>query len=184
MKYTTARNIGIFALLMAVIGLGYGLYGLVTRPTPPPTLAAATEPQSISPSAQPAALPVPVPSLTPIPVAIPVVQPARPTRDQLRIDFDAWLVANPRPLEETRRDDIFPGASFRATVERFRDRPERFSNDPAQWSMIRIDFNRDGINDEQWLLFNGRCYKVEGLGPDGRTVIGAPFRFFERPPGT
>lgn len=182
MKYKTGRNIAVILALAAVGSIGYGLYGLATRPSPPPLVA--TESQNLPPPVQPVAEPVPAPAPAPIPVAIPVVQAARPTRAQLRVEFDAWLAANPRPLEEMRRYDIFPSAPFQATAERFRDRPERFSNDPSQWSMIRIDFNRDGTNDEQWLLLNGRTYKIEQLGPDGRTVIGEPFRFFERPAGS
>lgn len=182
MKYKTARNLALVAALMAVSGIGYGVYGLATRPASLPLMA--TEPQNLPPPVQPVAEPVPALTPLPIPVAIPVAQPARPTRDQLRTEFDTWLAANPRPLEEMRRFDIFPNAPFQATIERFRDRPERFSNDPSQWSMIRIDFNRDGVNDEQWLLSNGRSYKVEQLGPDGSTVIGDPFRFFDRPAGS
>ena len=114
--------------------------------------------------------------------AAPTVQPA-PTANiqpetqrplsvaEIRQKLDGWLRANPDRVGATRSDNILPNERFRANAIRFPpETANRWSNDERQWSQIRLDLNRDGIEDEKWLLKNGLTWKRETLDPQGKVV--------------
>lgn len=110
------------------------------------------------------------------PTALPPQAPLPPRStynvDQLKGRLDAWLTTHADRQGQTRAHDILPGESFCATAVRFNEESAaRFSNNPSQWSQIRLDLNRDGTDDEKWLLQNGRTYKREVLDINGHSVI-------------
>lgn len=116
----------------------------------------------------------PSPSPKPKPKAV-----KRPSPKEMRTILENWLIEHPKNEGRTQWKDCIPGESFIATVGRFKDE-DHFkwsSSDPTRWSMFWIDYNRDGINDEKWLLKDGRPAKRESLGPDGKTVVGEAQRF-------
>jgi hypothetical protein len=96
----------------------------------------------------------------------------RPTTEQVRGMLEAWLTAHGDRGGKMRMNDILPAAPFKATAIRFPDvDAAKFSNDPRQWSQIRLDLDRDGVDDEKWLLKNGHTYKREVLDAAGRTTV-------------
>ncbi len=143
--------------------------------------APASQPAPLvaSPPSSPTPMVPPVPSYQPPPIlpATPVLasapQPSgsMSTVVERRARLETWLAANADRQGRTYVRDVMPSEPFRATAYRFPDADAvRFSNNPTQWSQIRLDLNRDGVDDEKWLLMNGHTHKREALGPDGRTV--------------
>ena len=171
MKYKTFIRLAAVAGVSGLLGTAY----LVNRAVH----ASASEPEPLAEPAPAPALPPAVPSPLPVataPVAAPAAAP--PTTTELRATLEAWLETHADRHGEMRAVDIFPAATYRATAVRFPPADAvRFSNDPSQWSQIRIDLDRNGVDDEKWLLRNGHTYKREILAADGRTVFGAPEYF-------
>lgn len=148
----------------------------VTAKAPAPTPAAQDFPMPTRP---------PPPAMHPHPPAPPVAvtPPAQPpaqtamTTAEIKAAVDQWLTANGDRHGRQKLVDIMPDRPFRATAIRFReDDAVKFSNDPSQWSQIRLDLDRDGTDDEKWLLKNGRTYKRETLDRNGRTKATEYFR--------
>lgn len=129
-----------------------------------------------APASQPAPLVAsppssPTPMVPPVPSYQPPPSGSMSTVVERRARLETWLAANADRQGRTYVRDVMPSEPFRATAYRFPDADAvRFSNNPTQWSQIRLDLNRDGVDDEKWLLMNGHTHKREALGPDGRTV--------------
>jgi hypothetical protein len=95
----------------------------------------------------------------------------RPATEEVRTLLEGWLATHGDRQGKTRLDDILPNAPFKATAIRFPDADAaKFSDDPRQWSQIRLDLDRNGVDDEKWLLKNGHTYKREVLDGRGRTT--------------
>ncbi len=106
------------------------------------------------------------------PATIQAAAAGRPTTEEVRGMLEAWLTAHGDRGGQMRMNDILPAAPFKATAIRFPEADAaRFSNDPRQWSQIRLDLDRDGVDDEKWLLKNGHTYKREVLDAAGRTTV-------------
>jgi hypothetical protein len=151
MRYTTFRTcvigipLGVIAIAIAVLFLSSG-----APEQPAPATTAVYE------------LPE-----TPDPLQTPAPQP---NIDQIRATLERWLAANPRN-GAMKLVDILPQEPYRATAIRFPEADAlKWSNDPNQWSQVRLDLNRDGTDDEKWLLKNGRTYKREMLSATGKTT--------------
>lgn len=93
------------------------------------------------------------------------------TTSELRNKVESWLNAHGNRRGRTQWKDIMPDESFRAIAVRFQEADaSKWSNDPDQWSQIRLDLDRDGVDDEKWLLKNGHTYKREVLDRSGCTT--------------
>jgi hypothetical protein len=167
MKFRTFRILAVLAGLTSVGGLAY----LIAAPGR--TAPALPQPAA---AAQPAA---------PAPTSPGVLEPSAPERvpaalaptDRIRAKLDQWLTEHPNRQGKTKLVDIFPNEPFRVTLVRFPEQDAvKWSNDPGQWSQVRIDLNRDGHDDEKWLLKNGRTYKRETLDSTGRVVTTSYFK--------
>ena len=120
----------------------------------------------------------PIPTSTPVvtpPVQTvlqtPVIAPTQPTTQEVKSALEDWLNTNGDRHGLMRQNDILPNAKFRATAIRFKDVDAvKFSNDTRQWSQFRLDLNRDGVDDEKWLLMNGKIHKREILDARGQTT--------------
>ena len=159
-------NTGVALLFTGVIGvLCLSSWGAIhcyqsMPPTPSKPSFVAAQPQTVAP---PAPNPAPV-------AASPAPLPAG--RDlstaEIRVKIDAWLAQHPDRHSQTKWVDILPDERFKATAVRFREVDAiKWSNNSSQWSQIRFDRNRDGIEDEKWLLLNGRTWRREEIFPDG-----------------
>jgi hypothetical protein len=172
MKYRTFVRLATLGALGAVATVAGGVVYAIRQSsdTTPPVVAI---PETTSP-------PVPLASVPEVVVPVQAA-PSQQPRVDLRVVIENWLAEYPDRGERMRAEDVFPTQTYRMTAVRFR--PEdavRFSNDPRQWSQIRIDFDRNGIDDEKWLLRNGHTYKREVLAQDGRTVTST--EWFNRHP--
>lgn len=86
--------------------------------------------------------------------------------------MDQWLNTHPDRHGKNKWFDILPNELFRATAIRFPETDaSKWSNNSSQWSQIRLDLNRDGVDDEKWLLKNGHTYKREVLDANGRVIF-------------
>ena len=160
-----------FSIIAGILGLGVvGAGGAVCvnymadAPSDPP--AVATAPVVAPPPTQPSYAPLPVP--TPAPTVRQVV-----TTESIRADLEAWLTTHADRQGQMQLNNVLPNAPYCANVLRFADEAAAARNQqgPTQWSMFRIDRDRDGRIDEKWLLRGGHTFKREVFGPDGRTVI-------------
>lgn len=134
-------------------------------------------------SGKPAPAPAPVQTVTapppayvePPPVAVaqpaPLAEKVPPTVGQLRAKLEDWLTVHGDRGAQMKWKDIFPDEPYQVTVLRFKD-PDaaKFSNDARQWSQFRLDLDRDGVDDEKWLLKDGRTYKRETLDASGHSI--------------
>lgn len=94
-----------------------------------------------------------------------------PTVQELKTAIGEWLVVHADRGDLRQMKDILPGRSYSAKVVRFKEEDAvKFSDNPSQWSQVRLDLDRDGDDDEKWLLKNGGLYKREVLDSSGRTV--------------
>jgi len=101
-----------------------------------------------------------------------VQQPTRATTEELKKKISLWLTLNSDRHGLMKKDDILPGESFRATAVRFPQKDAvKWSDKDSQWSQIKIDLDRNGIDDEKWLLKNGSLYKREVLDATGKTSL-------------
>jgi hypothetical protein len=101
------------------------------------------------------------------PVSAPVTNPVTPaaapqtrslSTDEIRAQIATWLETHQNRNGKMKQQDILPDQSFRATAVRFpTGSAEKWSDDPNQWSQIRLDLNRDGTDDEKWLLKMASC---------------------------
>jgi len=106
---------------------------------------------------------IPPPSLQPKTTAL--------TTEELRMKIEQWLDQYGNRRGKNKLADIMPYEAFRATAIRFPENDAvRWSNNPNQWSQVKLDLNRDGIDDEKWLLKNGHTYKREILDSNGRVM--------------
>ena len=107
----------------------------------------------------------------------PVQQPTRATTEELKKKLSLWLTLNSDRHGLMKKDDILPSESFRATAIRFpQSDAVKWSNKDSQWSQIKIDLDRNGIDDEKWLLKNGDLYKREVLDTTGKTSLTEYFK--------
>jgi hypothetical protein len=171
MKFRTFRILALFAGLTTVGGLGYLIFApghapAVVQPPPPSLPPPAPPPPALPPPPQQPSAPV-----VPEPPAPPRPSSTDATTDRIRAKLEQWLTQHPNRQGKTKLEDILPSESFKATMVRFPE-PDasKWSNDPGQWSQVRIDLNRDGHDDEKWLLKNGHTYKRETLDSTGRVV--------------
>ncbi len=178
MRYTTFRNILLASGLVFLLSLGY----CTCHSSSTPAKNTATVSYVPQPVQAPVYVPAPVqqaPVYVPTPAPAPVYQASTPTTiniEQLRTDAQNWLQNNPRSSREMRRQTNIDGV--RVTAIRFPANDARkFTDNEADWSQLRFDFNGDGRDDEKWLIKNGTLSKRERLGSDGRTVIGDPIYF-------
>ena len=168
MKYSTFRNLVVLGAVGATVTYfaecNHHPSHRVADPVGVVTQVEPTVPQAPANPQQPMhAFQAPVQTTAP-------VQPSLST-SQIQSQIEAWLTANPDRHGLMRANDVLPQAPFRATAIRFpEDTAGRFSNNPTQWSQIRLDLNRDGVDDEKWLLRNGHTYKRETLDANGHTL--------------
>lgn len=96
---------------------------------------------------------------------------AQPSISVVRKKIERWLTDYPDRKGKNRFEDLLPAESFKATAVRFSENDAvKWSNDTRQWSQIKLDLNRDGVDDEKWLLKNGHTYKREALDRNGRVT--------------
>lgn len=164
MRFKTFRMMAATVFLGAVVGTGMCVRAMsLDAPDARPSIAD-------TPVVPPVPPVPPAPPAVPAPAASPSPAVAIPT-SQLRAELESWLSENPDRRGLMRAVDVLPQRPYRVTAVRFPDADaRRFSNDPSQWSQLRIDLDRNGVDDEKWLLRNGRTYKREVLAADGRTV--------------
>ena len=162
---------GGWALAACVLigGVGWS----VTHPATANTTAASATAVTASAPVPPAQAPTPYQATANAPTTAqsPAPSNALATAD-VRNRLEAWLSAHPDRQGKMRAENILPDAPFKATAIRF-DKLEdaaKFSNNENQWSQIRLDLDRDGRDDEKWLLKNGHTYKRETLDSTGRVV--------------
>lgn len=158
MKFRTFRILGLIVVISALISAYAGITYLVNhRPAPQP-IAATT---------------------TPVPIAVPIT-PAAPdplSTEAIRTKIEDWLDANPDRNGQMKLVNFLPRAPFRATAIRFPEADAvKWTSDPRHWSQIRLDLDRDGTDDEKWLLKNGHTYKREVLDRSGRTISSEHFK--------
>lgn len=162
MKYTTFRNMVAVLGIAAVIGGGaLAIKSFGGSDNPPPT--------HITPVAY---VPPPVVQQNPLPPPSPVATNAvRATTEEVRTALEIWLTAYGDRQGQMQRRDVLPNATFKATAIRFKEADAvKWSDNSSQWSQIRLDLDRDGVDDEKWLLKNGHTYKREMLDGNGRTT--------------
>ena len=151
MKYKTFIRLVSVAGGLLVIVMGYSVGGCLQR-TPSTPVA----------SVQPAAVPQSV---------TPTLAPRQLTVAEIQVKIEQWLVAHPDRNGRTMLVNILPTEPFRATVIRFSEADAvRWTSNPNDWSQVRLDLDRDGTDDEKWLLKNGHTYKREVLDRNGRTT--------------
>jgi hypothetical protein len=176
MKFRTFRLIALFAGLTAVGGLVYLLVAPAKKPAPAVVNSAApilAPPAPPTPKAPPPVTSPPAPPVPKIPEAsVPAPAPAvDAATERIRAKIEQWLTEHPNRQGKMKQVDILPNEPFKATLVRFPEQDAvKWSNDPSQWSQVRIDLDRDGRDDEKWLLKNGHTYKRETLDPTGRVV--------------
>jgi hypothetical protein len=152
MKFKTFSRI-VVVLLLGLIGGGVYLVGRMTSHSGEAT--GATSPVK---TGQPSQHP---------PSAV-----QRLTTAQIRDKLARWLDENPDRGSRMKLVNILPDEAFRATAIRFPEADaQKWSNDTKQWSQLRLDLDRDGVDDEKWLLKNGRLYKREVLDPTGNVTL-------------
>ncbi len=181
MKFRTFRILLLLAGLTSVGGLVYWIASPdkpapvvqeaappVLPPPPPPAPVQAPKPTPPPPAPSPRVVEAPAPPPSPAPDA---------TTDRIRAKLEQWLTQHPNRQGQKKLEDIFPNDAFKATMVRFPE-PDasKWSNDPGQWSQVRIDLNRDGHDEEKWLLKNGHTYKRETLDPSGRVLSTSYFK--------
>jgi|GEM_PF-5232641 hypothetical protein len=155
MKYVTFRKIAI-GVPLAFVSIVVIFLIASAVPETPATVQATPATQA------------PDPLQTPAPA---------PTTSQIRTALDQWLAMNPRAGATMKLVDILPQEPYKATALRFPEADAvKWSNDPNQWSQVRLDLNRDGKDEEKWLLKNGRTYKREILGASGKTIATEYFK--------
>lgn len=164
MKFKTFRIIAAFVCLGTVLSLGFCAIKLVSsvanRPKTDQTAVVTQEP-------------APVAVVPSVPVAAPAVEAPRAqlTQGEVRMRVEAWLTSHANRGAKGKLVDIMPSEPFRATAIRFPEADaKRWSNDPSQWSQIKLDLDRDGVDDEKWLLRNGETYKREVLDRSGKVI--------------
>ena len=155
MKFKTFRNIAWLVGICVVGGIGWGAIKLFSGGLAPHFSLRGF-----------------LPTAPPPPAPQPVVGPSGPPSvNELRAKLESWLSEHGDRAGMMQRKDILPNGSYRITVLRFKEADAvKFSNDLSQWSQFRIDLDRDGKDDEKWLLKNGHTYKRETLDSNGRTV--------------
>jgi hypothetical protein len=101
-----------------------------------------------------------------------VQQPTRATTEELKQKLGLWLTLNSDRHGLMKKENILPNESFRATAIRFpQSDAVKWSNKDSQWSQIKIDLDRNGLDDEKWLLKNGELYKREVIDSSGKTTF-------------
>lgn len=157
MKFRTFRIVVTLVILGLLVAAGYLFCGRHSSAAPAQAAAvAAPASQSQIPAA-----PEPAPAAKPLPL----------TDGEVRMKIEQWLSLHPDRQDKMRLVDILSNEPFKATVLRFPEADaKKWSNDPSQWSQVRIDLNRDGVDDEKWLLKNGGLYKREVLDRNGKSV--------------
>jgi len=157
MKFKTFRLIALGLVIGSLLGMAWCVHSCV---------------QSTPVVSTPA---VSVPSAT-------LAPPPPPTRQSLTIPevqakVEGWLSAHPSRHGLMKNVNVMPAELFRATAIRFPE-PDasRWTTNPDDWNQIRLDLDRDGVDDEKWLLKNGHTYKREILDRSGRTVQVEYFR--------
>lgn len=161
-KFRTFRIVMTLATIGLVVGGGFGVKRWLSADDATTATAASTPVASRSSVPPTADLPpLPQPGEVPFP-------PAKPrTVAQLQANLDAWLAANGDRAGRTKLKGTLPGQQC-LTALRFKESDAiKWSDRPAQWSQLRVDFDCDGRDDEKWLLKNGNTWKRETLNPDG-----------------
>ena len=188
MKFRTFRILLLLGGLSAVGGAIYLIASpgkpapAITRSAPPPALPPAPPPPLSTPPPRdpdpPAPPPkAPTPPRQPVPPAPPKAPVEETATDRIRAKIEQWLTEHPDRQGKMKLVDILPNESFKATLVRFPDADAvKWSNDSKQWSQVRIDLNRDGKDEEKWLLKNGHTYKRETLDPTGRVLSTTYFK--------
>src|SRR5581483_2341686 len=185
MKYKRFSRLIIGCIIIVVVGSGVLITSCISR-----TLKEPEHSQSSS-NSTPAApsngvsggVPAGVPGGTPggvpggYPGSLSGTNKIRATTAELKQKLGKWLADNPDRHGMMRREDILPRENFRATAIRFPQSDAiKWSNNDSQWSQIRIDLDRDGRDDEKWLLKNGGLYKREVLDSNGNTTFTEYFK--------
>ena len=154
MKFRTFRILSALVVVGALGGIGF-LVAHTGKKTPP-----------ISAPAQS----VPVVATTTLP-PIASANSTALTNEEIQAKVTLWLSQHPDREGKNKLVDILPNERFRATAIRFPDADARkWSNNEKQWSQIKIDIDRDGTDDEKWLLKNGVLYKREVLDRSGKVT--------------
>jgi hypothetical protein len=163
--------VGVFILVVGAIVVGAGALLLMPMKSPRSS-SMPVQAQPVTSQAQPVTATQPAPA-----APDPIMRPPAPLAQkklstaEIRGKIEKWLTDNPDRKGQEKQVDILPGEPFRATAIRFKEQDAaKWSNDPKQWSQIKLDLNRDGIDDEKWLLKNGHTYKRETLDPAGNVT--------------
>lgn len=134
MRFKTFRNLVVAGGATAVAGLvagGYALYAsMPERPKPQPT-PVAVAPSNPGPQAIAPSSTSFDPSLRPV--------------DRMLVEFLA------RPATSDKVKDAFPRESFKVNI--YRD------GGGSRWARLKIDLDRDEVDDEKWDLVDGQPAK-------------------------
>ena len=168
-----------FKIVLAIIlisFLGLGACGVrACWNSIPASTSSSTQPTQAQPPAQQPVYRPPV-QQQPVSKATPYVTPTGNT-GLIKLKVDAWLAANSDRQGKGKISDIFPNEPYNATVSRFSEPlASKWADNVKYWSQVRIDHNRDGIDDEKWTLKNGVTYQRELLDPSGNVVKRELFR--------
>ncbi len=159
MSYNTFRILFIAVVIVLVIGMGYCTKQVFFSGSSSTTSTSTSQP---APQTYPQTQPVQQQQQR---------TSSSASTEQIKSAVDQWLASNPDRQGKTKLVDALPSQSFKVTFVRFPDADAvKFSDNPSQWSQVRIDVNRDGRDDEKWLLKNGRTYKREVIDGSGRVV--------------
>ena len=169
MQYKTFRGIALVGALGLLVGGGVCVTHFVNAPSNNPPVIVNAPPVVPVPQPQAYVPAVPIAAQPPIPTVA--------TTNQIRADLEAWLATHSDRQGQMQLNNVLPHAPYCANVLRFADEAAATRNQqqPNQWSMFRIDRDRDGRIDEKWLLRNGHTFKREVFGPDGRSVVETQF---------
>lgn len=162
MKFTTFAKLFFTGALAVVAFAVYLIFG-----------AKHSAPSASVPAPVAVAVPVSVAVAPPVAVSEPApsAQSVALTTGELRTQLEQWLNLHSNREGKDKIADILPNASFRASIVRFPDEvAKQWSSDPSQWSQIYIDLDRNGMDDEKWLLKNGAIYKREVLDANKKVI--------------
>jgi hypothetical protein len=191
MKFKTFRCLVAVAVLVGAVGLWKVSFGggnsqtvpvsvptvvATHAPLPPPPPLVAVPVVQVEVRSAPVQLPAPVkvvvqvaPAVVPQPVQTQVSRTA--TTAEIQGKVGTWLSSNKYRHGSKKWEDFLPKESFKATALRFPEADAvKWSNNQGYWSQIKIDSNRDGIDEEKWLLKNGDLYKREVITASGQVT--------------
>ena len=184
MKYHTFRIIAGLTILLFVLGGSCLCVKSCSSPTPTTavtTTYAPAAPTYVAPAAPTYAPPptqAPVTRVAPpptYPTYAPPATPAAHTNAEIKSILSEFLAHHGKNNGRDKWQDCIPNAPFKATAVKFAPGPhaQYSSQDQTLWSQIKLDLNRDGVDDAKILLKDNVPYKLERINASGKTV-GSP----------